>query len=360
MTNPPRIGLALSGGGFRATAFGLGCLRALNDRDLLQHVRLVSGISGGSLLTAMWAYGPKDFAQCDASVVSMLRNSLQYELVRRTRTPPAMTRNLTSVSTALLTGRPRRHNRTDSLVAAIGARPFGQRSMNEVTHPDLTTVISATDMTSGNAMRFGSHVSGCSAHGEITSAVTVAEAVAASAAFPVLLPALCRDYEFRDRATGAVSTKTVVMTDGGVYDNLGLTPLLPGRSGEYTPHVYDLDYLIVADAGRGRGVMPKAARFWPGRMKQAFDITYAKTQDASRSRIHNAGESRQIKGYVHAYLGMRDTNLPVPLGDLIPREDVERYPTDFAKMPLESLNAITVRAEQLTRVLLAHYCPELP
>jgi len=45
MTISPSIGLALSGGGFRAMAFGLGCLRALNDRDLLQHVRVVSGIS---------------------------------------------------------------------------------------------------------------------------------------------------------------------------------------------------------------------------------------------------------------------------------------------------------------------------
>ncbi|MES3638046.1 patatin-like phospholipase family protein [Mycobacterium intracellulare] len=355
----PRIGLAVSGGGFRATAFGLGCLRALNDRDLLQHVRVVSGISGGSLLTAMWAYGPSDFAQFDASVVTMLRNSLQYELIRRTLTPPAITRNLSSVAAAVITGRPRRRNRTDSLVAAFGARSFGQRSMNEVTHPNLTTVISATDMTSGNAMRFGSHVSGCSAHGEIISPVTVAEAVASSAAFPVLLPALRREYEFRDRATGAVNTKTVVMTDGGVYDNLGLTPLLPGRSAEYTPHVYNLDYLIVADAGRGRGSMPKAARFWPGRMKQAFDITYTKTQDASRARVHLASEAHQVKGFIHAYLGMRDSNLPVPLSDLIPREDVEGYPTDFAKMPIKSLNDITVRAEQLTRVLLGHYCPDL-
>src|SRR5204862_3057411 len=124
---------ALSGGGFRATAFGLGCLRALNDRDLLQHVRVVSGISGGSLLTAMWAYGPKDFAQFDASVVSMLRTSLQYELIKRMLTPPAIARNLSSVAAALLTGRARRHNRTDSLVATIWARPFGQRAMNEVT-----------------------------------------------------------------------------------------------------------------------------------------------------------------------------------------------------------------------------------
>ncbi|WP_369830879.1 patatin-like phospholipase family protein, partial [Mycobacterium sp. 1245852.3] len=78
----PRIGLALSGGGFRATAFGLGCLRALADRDLLRHVRVVSGISGGSLLAAMWAYGPEDFAEFEASVISLLHSGLQAELVR--------------------------------------------------------------------------------------------------------------------------------------------------------------------------------------------------------------------------------------------------------------------------------------
>ena len=58
----PRIGLALSGGGFRATAFGLGALRALYDRGVLDDVTVVSGISGGSLLAAMWAYGPGSFA----------------------------------------------------------------------------------------------------------------------------------------------------------------------------------------------------------------------------------------------------------------------------------------------------------
>ncbi|WP_179199448.1 patatin-like phospholipase family protein, partial [Streptomyces viridochromogenes] len=46
------LGLALSGGGSRAAAFHLGCLRALHDRDLLDSIRVVSGISGGSLLAA--------------------------------------------------------------------------------------------------------------------------------------------------------------------------------------------------------------------------------------------------------------------------------------------------------------------
>lgn len=184
----------------------------------------------------------------------------------------------------------------------------------------------------------------------------VSEAVAASAAFPVLLPALHREYEFRDRRS-TVTSREVVMTDG-VYDNLGLSPLLPGRSRLHTHHVYDLDYLVVVDAGRGRSART-AARYWPLRMRQTFDITYGKTQDAGRARMHLAGESRQIKGFVHVDLGMIDAHLPVPVHDLVPREAVERYPTNFAKMPAADLRAVSVRGEQLTRVLLGHYCPEL-
>ena len=154
----------------------------------------------------------------------------------------------------------------------------------------------------------------------------------------MLLPGLTRRYEFRD-SSGATAPKTVVMTDGGVYDNLGLSPLLPGRSPRHTSHVYDLDYLIAADAGRGRNKRV-AARFMLGRLTQTFDITYGKTQDASRSRIHLVGESGQIKGLIIAYLGMRDNNLPVPLADLVPRRHVESYPTNFARMSSEALIAL--------------------
>src|SRR5207247_7137422 len=45
----PDIGLALSGGGSRAAAFHLGCLRALSGLGLLPRVRVLSGISGGAL-----------------------------------------------------------------------------------------------------------------------------------------------------------------------------------------------------------------------------------------------------------------------------------------------------------------------
>lgn len=353
----PRIGLALSGGGFRATAFGLGCLRALQDRDLLQHVSVVSGISGGSLLTAMWAYGPAEFAEFDDSVVQLLRGGLQAELARRAFAPTAIAKSAASALRATAPGQRRGYSRTDALVAALASRPFGGRNVADVTHSGLSVILSATDMTTGNAVRFGSQVSSCSAYGKILDPVAVAEAVGASAAFPILLPALTREYEFETR-DGRRARETVVMTDGGVYDNLGLSPLLPNRSPMYTSHVYELDFLIAADAGRGHNYR-RAARFLPRRLSQSFDITYSKTQDASRGRIHDAAASGRINGFVHAYLGMRDSKLPIPIHDLVSRERVERYPTNFAAMSAGDLSAVSVRGEQLTRLLLGSYHADL-
>lgn len=353
----PRIGLALSGGGFRATAFGLGCLRALHDRDLLKHVSVVSGISGGSILTAMWAYGPKDFSSFDDSVVELLRKGLQTELIKRALAPSAVFQSTISAVKAMRPGQSRGHSRTDALIEALLAREFGSKLMHQVTHPGVRTVISATDMTTGNAVRFGSEKSSCSAHGRIINPIAVAEAAAASAAYPLLLPTITRSYEF-ERRDGSRHDQQVVMTDGGVYENLGLAPLLPGRSALHTPHVYELDYIFAADAGRGKNIR-RAARFLPRRLAQSFDITYGKTQDASRSRIHEAGQTGQLRGFVHAYLGMRDEKLPMPLQDLVPRKRVQDYPTNFAPMKAEDLAAIAVRGEQLTRTLISCYCPDL-
>lgn len=47
-----RIGLALSGGGFRATLFHLGVVKLLRDVGLLKDVRRIGAVSGGSILAA--------------------------------------------------------------------------------------------------------------------------------------------------------------------------------------------------------------------------------------------------------------------------------------------------------------------
>ena len=57
------IALALSGGGSRAMAFHLGCLRALHDLGLLQRVSTITAVSGGSVLAGLYCSYPGDFEE---------------------------------------------------------------------------------------------------------------------------------------------------------------------------------------------------------------------------------------------------------------------------------------------------------
>jgi NTE family protein len=356
----PRIGLALSGGGFRATVFGLGALRALHDRGVLDDVTVVSGISGGSLLAAIWAYGPESFADFDSTVTSLATTGLHWEIARRAAAPRAVLAGVASLTRAVA-GKPfggqRTSTRAEALVQALAARPFGQRLLRDVTRPGLATVLSATDLATGNAVRFGSEVSSLSSIGDITDPVPVADAVAASAAFPALLPHLNRTYTF-SRRDGTQERRALLMTDGGVYDNLGLTPLLPQRSAAHTSPVYDLDFIIAVDAGQGRPVRT-APNFMPGRLRRSFQIAYSRAQDGSRARLNQCAEAGAIQGFIHPYLATRDERLSLPLADLVPREAVVHYPTDFARVTRENLHLVATRGEQLTRILIERYCPQL-
>ena len=47
-----RIGLALSGGGFRATLYHLGLIRFLYDAGILPNVKVITAVSGGSIIAA--------------------------------------------------------------------------------------------------------------------------------------------------------------------------------------------------------------------------------------------------------------------------------------------------------------------
>jgi predicted acylesterase/phospholipase RssA len=49
-----KLGLALSGGGFRASLFHLGVLRRMAELDLLRYVEVLSTVSGGSIIGALY------------------------------------------------------------------------------------------------------------------------------------------------------------------------------------------------------------------------------------------------------------------------------------------------------------------
>ena len=70
------IGLSLSGGGSRAVAFHLGTLRALEDLNLLDEVDVISGVSGGAVMTGIVGYSHTDFRDLDHKTVRFLRKGL--------------------------------------------------------------------------------------------------------------------------------------------------------------------------------------------------------------------------------------------------------------------------------------------
>ena len=77
-----RIGLALSGGGSRAIAFHLGCLRALNKKGVLDNIDVISTVSGGSVIGAIYAYECESFEEFDKRVVELLKKGLVKSIIR--------------------------------------------------------------------------------------------------------------------------------------------------------------------------------------------------------------------------------------------------------------------------------------
>lgn len=381
-----RIGLALSGGGFRAVAFHLGVLRALHDRGVLDAVSVVSSVSGGSIIGGMWAYSDEPFEAFDARVCDLLTRGLTADIVRRAlfsiRALQAAGTMATAVPAKAATtvvglgrrwaGRAshhgrvalpeppfrRRFSRTTAIEDVLARRLFGDATVDRPLR-DIAVVINACELRTGTAFRFGSRESGSWQYGTLTNnAVAVAHAVAASAAFPVLLPAFDERLQFRTRR-GEIATERVILTDGGVYDNLGTTCLQPGRTPEFSTNVHPVDYIVSADAGQGALDHESWPMLWPSRMKRSFESVYRKAQDAGKADLHQHVASGNLRGFALAYLGMSDRNLPVTLADLVPRETVVGYPTDFAPMAPRYIRLLSLRGEQLTRLVIDHHCPDI-
>jgi NTE family protein len=82
-------------------------------------------------------------------------------------------------------------------------------------------------------------------------------------------------------------------------------------------------------------------------------------QDNAVHHLHGMRKSGILRGFAMPYLGQQDSALPWQPSALVPREEVIGYPTDFAAMPDKWIDLLSDRGEQLTRVLVAAYLPEL-
>jgi len=217
----PTIALCLSGGGYRAMVFHIGVLWRLYETGLLKTIKRVSSVSGGSITAGQLALAWRSFSFEPDGV----RSDFIPNLVEPLRTFAGVTIDAESVILgALLPG-----SVGDRIARAYDDHLFHGKTLQDL--PDEPRfVINATNVQSGVLWRFMKPYMRDYRVGEVRNPrVSLAKAVAASSAFPpVLSPFELRlsDADFVANSGMDLQrppfTTRVVLSDGGVYDNLGL------------------------------------------------------------------------------------------------------------------------------------------
>ncbi len=393
VTTPPpvaaldkTIGLALSGGGSRAVAFHLGTLRALEDLGLLDEVDVVSGVSGGSVMTGLLGYTEAPFADIDCKAVRFLRSGLVWPTVKKLAVPtralpllwnlvvvtlPTLATDIvtciigfaTSVFRALspVTNAisrvswplRRRYSRTHVIADSI-ADAIGTHSCGDPTRQGKSIVFNACELRTGTAFRMSNERYGTWRYGWAPAdELRVADAVAASAAYPPFLPPFDwkRTFELKDKT----ALERVIVTDGGVFENLGVSVLEPGRDSRFSGISYNPEIIISSDAGTGQFTGKTKPFSWPKRMTQVVSAVMRKVQDATKKRLHHHARSGHIDRFVYAALGQIDRRVPLKPANWVDREEVLDYPTDFSAMSAEDIRRLSGRGEAITRALVTQY-----
>jgi NTE family protein len=275
------IGLALSGGGVRAAAFHAGVLRYLAEQGLLESVKHVSSVSGGSLFAGLvFHYGRQRWPSSQAyldDVLPQVRNtltqhSLQLAAILR------LTLNPLNWRFALA--------RANVLAQAIHDVWGIDVPLGSLVDSTLWSIQCTTGET-GRRFRFkratmGDYELGYADVGDFP----LAKAMAVSAAFPGGIgPLTVRMSDFhwlkRHKSTDTTQNRAespfhrIHLYDGGIYDNLGIEPLFDvGSQSVKTDEMLceQINCVVVSDAGAAlkRAAIPSQLN--PLRFKRLADI----------------------------------------------------------------------------------------
>lgn len=214
-------GLCLSGGGYRAMLFHAGALWRIFEARKLSSLARISSVSGGSITAAVLAAG---WGQLNVEHAPSRDDFLRHlvapirGLARRTVDTPSIIKGLVLPGPA-----------AEWLAKAYDRYVFRGKTLQDL--PDKPRfVINATNLQSGVLWRFMRPYMRDWRVGEIKSPRTsLARAVAASSASPPVLSPLtlkldpkCFVPNSGQNLQHAPFTSEAVLTDGGVYDNLGL------------------------------------------------------------------------------------------------------------------------------------------
>jgi len=256
--------------------FHLGALIRLNEAGLLKRIARVSSVSGGSITAAVlgmkWselAFGPDNVATNLDIVVKAVRKMAD-----------------TSVDAgAIIGGILLPGTIGEKVAAAYDKVLFGGKTLQDL--PDDLAgegprfVVNATNIQSSALWRFSRDYMGDYRVGLVRKpTIPLALAVAASSAFPPLLSPLplkiSQPFDDVDGAdlTAASFRRSVYLSDGGVYDNLGLETV----EKRYTT-------LLVSDAGQKIAPEPSPSTDWTRHSIRVLDVIDNQVRSLRQRRL---------------------------------------------------------------------------
>lgn len=362
-------------------AFHLGCLRALRDAGLLEKVTTISSVSGGSVLAALYCHTPGSFDDFEAKARRVLARGFLKPAIGKALTTSEGIKALfffSVITVERLAARivgfvsgilrikarvrwkwlkqsliPRRASRT-TILGRVFSSLFDSAFLPALRPDRPKLIVVACELQTKSAFYFAADGVSSWRFGDASPAkIEIADAVSASAAYPIALPALDREFEFTAK-DGTRSTERVILTDGGVYDNLGLAPLWPDRDAAISFHVDRYSRIIACRAGYALEAAP-APSLATTRVTAAFESIFARAQNFAVKRLFDLRKMGQLEDFLHPYLGQADDRLLCAPPDLIRCEEVAGYPTNFSAMSEEWIDRLVKRGEQVTHALLAEH-----
>lgn len=338
LTDPPQegpkpgIALCLSGGGYRAMVFHLGSLVRLNEAGLLPKVSRISSVSGGSITAGVLGMEWKDLT-FDRGVATNLDTVIQKVLDFASVDVDAGS----IISGLLLPGAI-----SDRVARAYDKHLFQGARLADLPGDDKPGsprfVINATNVKTGVLWRFSSKYMGDYRVGLVNAPdVALTTAVTASSAFPPVLSPLTLeieqpyDPEIEAELTSEAFRKSATLSDGGVYDNLGLE----------TAHK-NFRTLLVSDGGQKIEPQEKPAHDWARHSLRVLDVIDSQVRSLRKRNLIDSFKRKAATGeFEHSgtYWGIRTHYKDYELAE-DPLGCAGRDPTSIADTPtrLEGLD----------------------